>query len=138
MVREQLKAIGIDMQIKPVDVSVWYDAFVNSNYQITSAYQERSIDPDNFYSLVLKTGGPVNTVNYSNAEVDALIDKAAASVDDGGAQGDLQPDPHDRDQDAPLVFAHYETVNYLMNKNVVGSAITPTLSLHMENVGFAQ
>ena len=29
-----------------------------SNYQITSAYQERSIDPDNFYSLVLKIGRP--------------------------------------------------------------------------------
>ena len=57
------------------------------NYQITSAYQERTIDPDNFYSLVLKSGGPINTVGYSNADVDALIDKAAASVDDGGAQG---------------------------------------------------
>ncbi|MCU1570589.1 MAG: Peptide/nickel transport system substrate-binding protein [Naasia sp.] len=30
----------------------------------------------------------------------------------------------------------YETLNYLMNRNVVGSEITPTLSLHMENVGF--
>ena len=40
--------------------------------------------------------------------------------------------------DAPLVFAHYETLNYLMNKNIVGSAITPTLSLHMENIGFAK
>jgi peptide/nickel transport system substrate-binding protein len=36
------------------------------------------------------------------------------------------------------VFVHYETLNYLMNKNVVGSTITPTLSLHMENVGFTQ
>ena len=41
VVREELKAIGIDMTIKPVDVSVWYDAFVKGNYQITSAYQER-------------------------------------------------------------------------------------------------
>ena len=29
-------------------------------------------------SLVIKTGGPVNTVKYSNPEVDALIDKAAS------------------------------------------------------------
>ncbi|MEO6394564.1 MAG: hypothetical protein ABIO40_01465 [Devosia sp.] len=41
-------------------------------------------------------------------------------------------------QDASLVFAHYETVNYLMNKNVVGSVIIPTLSLRLENVGCAQ
>ena len=40
--------------------------------------------------------------------------------------------------DVPLMFVHYETLNYLMNKNVAGSTITPTLSLHMENVGFTK
>ena len=29
VLREQLKEIGIDMTIKPVEVSVWYDAFVS-------------------------------------------------------------------------------------------------------------
>jgi len=38
--------------------------------------------------------------------------------------------------DAPIVFAHYETINYLMQKNVVGSTINPTLELRMQNVGF--
>ena len=47
VVRESLKQVGIDMSIKAVDVSVWYDAFVARNFQITSAYQERTIDPDN-------------------------------------------------------------------------------------------
>jgi peptide/nickel transport system substrate-binding protein len=138
VVREHLKAIGIDMQIKPVDVSIWYDAFVNSTYQITSAYQERSIDPDNFYSLVLKTGGPVNTVKYSNAEVDALIDKAASSVDMAERKAIYSQIRTIVTQDAPIVLVHYETVNYLMNKNVVGSGITPTLSLHLEDVGFVE
>ena len=45
------------MNIKQVDVSIWFDAFVKGNYQITSAYQERTIDPDNFYSLVVRSGG---------------------------------------------------------------------------------
>ena len=138
MLREQLKAIGIDMTINPVDVSVWYDAFVSSTYQITSAYQERSIDPDNFYSLVIKTGGPVNTIKYSNPEVDALIDEAAALVDMDARKAIYRQIRAIVTEDAPLVFAHYETVNYLMNKNVAGSAITPTLSLHLENVGFTE
>ena len=34
-------------------------------------------------------------------------------------------------QDAPLVFAHYETINYLMNKNVTGSTVNPTLELRL-------
>ena len=138
VVRDELKAIGIDMTIKPVDVSIWYDAYVAGNYQVTSAYQERTIDPDNFYSLVIKSGGPINTVQYSNPDVDALIDKAAASSDDAERKDIYRQIRTTVTADAPLVFVHYETLNYLMNKTVTGSGITPTLSLHMENVGFTQ
>jgi len=67
------------MTINAVDVSVWYDAFSTGKYKVTSAYQERTIDPDNFYSLVIKSGRRVN---------------------------------------------------------VTGSIITPTLSLHFEDIGF--
>lgn len=138
VVREQLKAIGVDMTIKAVDVSVWYDSFVAGDYQITSAYQERTIDPDNFYSLVIKSGGPINTTFYSDPAVDALIQKAATSTDDK-ERADLYVQIRTLvTEAAPLVFTHYETLNYLMSKNVTGSAITPTLSLHMENVGFTK
>ena len=61
----QLKDIGIEMEIVPVDVSVWFDRFSNGDYQVTSAYQERSIDPDNFYALVLRTGGVIRRVRMS-------------------------------------------------------------------------
>jgi peptide/nickel transport system substrate-binding protein len=138
VVRDQLKKIGIDMTIKAVDVSVWYDAFTSGKYQITSAYQERTIDPDNFYSIVLKSGGPINSTGYSNPAVDALIDKATASGDEAERVSLYKQIRTLTSTDAPLVFTHYETLNYLMNKNVVGSTITPTLSLHMENVGFTK
>lgn len=138
VVRDELKQIGIDMTIKPVDVSVWFDAYSTGKYQITSAYQERTIDPDNFYSLVLKSGGPINTVGYSNPEVDSLIDKAAASADEAERKGLYQQIRKITTSEAPIVFVHYETLNYLMNKNVTGSAITPTLSLHIENLGFTE
>lgn len=136
VVREQLKKIGIDMKIEAVDVSVWYDAYSRGDYQITSAYQERTIDPDNFYSLVLKSGGPINATGYSNPEVDALIDQAAALTDEKERSALYVKIREKVAADAPLVFTHYETLNYLMNKNVVGSEITPTLSLHLEKVGF--
>ena len=136
VVREQLKKIGIDMSIEQVDVSVWFDNYSSGDYQITSAYQERTIDPDNFYSLVIKSGGPINTTFYSNPEVDALIAQASAASDDAARKDLYQQIRAIVTEDAPLVFNHYETVNYLMNKNVVGSKITPTLSLHMEDIGF--
>ena len=136
VIRDQLKEIGVDMSIKAVDVSVWYDQYSSLDYQLTSAYQERTIDPDNFYSLVIKSGGPINTTGYDNPEADALIKQAAASVDEAERTDLYNQIRGVVTEDAPLVFTHFETINYLMNENVTGSTITPTLSLHMEDIGF--
>lgn len=136
VVRDQLKQVGIDMTIKQVDVSVWFDAFVNGNYQITSAYQERTIDPDNFYALVIHTGGVINTTGYSNSQVDKLIDQARTETDTASRKALYTQIRQIVFDDSPLVFVHYETINYLMQKNVVGSTVNPTLELRMVNVGF--
>jgi len=134
VVQQQLKKIGINMQIQQVDVSVWFDHFSKGTYQITSAYQERTIDPDNFYSLVLKTGAPINACQYSNPAVDKLIDQAARETDQAKRQQLYTQLRQIVFDDVPLIFAHYETLNYLSTKNVVGSTINPTLELNLENV----
>jgi peptide/nickel transport system substrate-binding protein len=134
VVQQQLKQIGINMQIKQVDVSVWFDHFSKGTYEITSAYQERTIDPDNFYSLVLKTGAPINATQYANPAFDKLIDQAARETDEATRKtlyAQLRQIVFD---DVPLIFAHYETLNYLMRKEVVGSTINPTLELRLEDV----
>jgi peptide/nickel transport system substrate-binding protein len=138
VVREQLKKIGITMKIQQVDVSVWFDRFVKGNYEITSAYQERTIDPDNFYSLVLKTGGSINSTFYSNPKADALIAQAAQETDDAKRKDlyvQLRKIVWD---DVPLLFVHYETINYLMRKPVTGSTVNPTLELRMGQVGITK
>ena len=38
----------------------------------------------------------------------------------------------------PHTGVHYETINYLMQKGVVGSTVNPTLELRMQGVGFAE
>jgi len=136
VVREQLKQIGITMNIKQVDVSVWFNDFVKGDYQITSAYQERTIDPDNFYALVVRTGGDINTTGYSNPQADQLIDQARTSTDDNARKGLYQQLRQIVLDDAPIIFAHYETINYLMQKDVAGASVNPTLELRLQNVGF--
>ena len=137
VVQQQLKQIGVTMQIKQVDVSVWFDHFSKGTYDITSAYQERTIDPDNFYSLVLKTGAPINATQYANPAFDKLIDQASRETDEATRKTlytQLRKTVFD---DAPLIFAHYETLNYLMRKEVVGSTINPTLELRLEDVSMS-
>jgi peptide/nickel transport system substrate-binding protein len=129
VVREQLKKIGVDMKIQQVDVSVWFDRFSKGNYQITSAYQERTIDPDNFYSLVLKSGAAINATGYSNPKADALIAQAARETNQAKRKALYTKLRRIVFDDVPLIFVHYETLNYLMRKNVRGSSNNPTLEL---------
>ena len=138
VVREQLKKIGITMKIQQVDVSVWFDRFSKGEFQITSAYQERTIDPDNFYSLVLKSGGSINTSGYASKQADALIVQAARETDEAKRKALYAQLKKIVWEDSPLVFTHYETLNYLMRKPVTGSTITPTLELRLGNVGIAK
>ena len=134
VVQQQLKQIGIDMRIKQVDVSVWFDHFSKGTYDITSAYQERTIDPDNFYSLVLKTGAPINATQYANPAFDKLIDQASHETDEATRKSLYSQLRQTVFDDVPLIFAHYETLNYLSRKAVTGSTINPTLELRLEDV----
>jgi peptide/nickel transport system substrate-binding protein len=134
VVQQQLKKIGIDMKIQQVDVSVWFDRFSKGNYQITSAYQERTIDPDNFYSLVLKSGAAINATGYSNPKVDRLIQQAATETKLAKRKALYTKLRKIVFDDVPLIFVHYETLNYLMRKNVHGSTINPTLELRAGNI----
>jgi peptide/nickel transport system substrate-binding protein len=134
--QQQLKEAGINMSIKQVEVGVWFNAFVKGDYQITSAYQERTIDPDNFYALVIRTGGAINTTGYSNPQADQLIDQARTETDEATRKDLYTQLRQIVFDDSPIVFAHYETINYLMQKDVVGSSVNPTLELRMQEVGF--
>jgi len=136
VMQQQLEAVGIKMSIKQVEVGVWFNAFIKGDYQITSAYQERTIDPDNFYALVVHSGGDINTTGYANPQADQLIDQARTETDTQTRFGLYQQLRQIVFDDAPIVFVHYETINYLMQKNVVGSTVNPTLELRMQDVGF--
>ena len=138
VVREQLKEIGINMEIEQVDVSVWFDRYSTGDYQITSAYQERTVDPDNFYSLVVKTGAGANAMQYSNPDLDAMIDAARQGTDDAERKTMYNEIRRIVQEEAPLIFVHYETINYLMTSDVVGASVNPTLGLRLENLGFTE
>ena len=116
-------------------MSVWFDRFVKGDYEITSAYQERTIDPDNFYALVLKSGGSINTTATPTRT--RCAHRPGADETDEATRKDLYEQARQIVwKDNPLIFAHYETINYLMNKDVVGSTVNPTLELRLEDVGF--
>ncbi len=137
VLQQQLKTIGIDMSISQLEVGVWVDRYLKGDYQLTSAYAAGTVDPNSFYVSDLHTGGGFNAFKYSNPKADDLIDQAQAETDPAKRKDLYKQVRAIIADDVPITFAHYETLNYLMQKNVVGSTINPNLQLRLEGVGYA-
>jgi peptide/nickel transport system substrate-binding protein len=136
VLQQQLKPLGINMSIAQLEVGVWVDRYLKGDYQLTSAYAAGTVDPNSFYVSDLRTGGGFNAFHYSNPKADDLIDQAQAETDPAKRKDLYKSLRAIIADDVPITFAHYETLNYLMQKNVVGSTINPNLQLRLEDVGF--
>lgn len=134
IVKEQLAQIGITMNITQLAVNPWSDRLVKKQYQITSAYQERTIDPDNFYSLLLTRDATLNYTGFANPTFDALV-KQARQTSDVRARKALYRKIRDMMFDeVPNIFVHYETLNYAMQPRVHGSQVLPSLELRFKDI----
>jgi peptide/nickel transport system substrate-binding protein len=134
--QQNLKAIGIDMKITQLDVSIWFARYQKGDYQVVSGYYAGMADPDIFYNEYLYSTGGANFSRYANPQADALIDQARAATDVGQRKSLYAQLRKIIADDVPLTFVHYETINYFMGGKVAGSTVNPDLQLRLENVGF--
>jgi ABC-type transport system substrate-binding protein len=72
---------------------------------------------------------PNNATKYSNRTVDVLIAKARSATSPADRKALYERIRSIIWEDAPLVFVHYQTINYLMGKDVNGSTVNPPLEL---------
>ena len=71
-------------------------------------------------------------------QADQLIDQARTETDETNRFDLYKQLRQIVFEDSPIIFVHYETINYLMQKDVVGSTVNPTLELRMQDVGFTE
>jgi peptide/nickel transport system substrate-binding protein len=81
VVQDQLKAVGITANLKPVSSSDFYDLVVKRAINFTPENWTQRPDPDALFRALFYTKGWANSTGYSNKEVDALLDKARALQD---------------------------------------------------------
>ncbi|MGI4788350.1 MAG: peptide ABC transporter substrate-binding protein [Janthinobacterium lividum] len=79
---QQMWSDTLGLQVKP-QVTEWGALLDRENKNSLECYHMRwaadYLDPQDFYSLLLRTGGPENHVVYSNPKFDALCDAADIS-----------------------------------------------------------
>jgi peptide/nickel transport system substrate-binding protein len=137
VLKDQLAPIGINLDVQQVDGPTWFNAMGKGTFQMSMAYWERTIDPDDLYSVMLVSTSPQNIFHYKNPTFDALIAKASA-LPFAQAKNVYTQARKIVWQDVPIIFAHYDTPAEATRRNVVGARVTPTLELGLDSVGFSK
>jgi peptide/nickel transport system substrate-binding protein len=81
--QQSLRSIGIEMEIKALDSSAYFEQMTARNYQAAMTAWVNEPDPDP-YSLFHSSQQPpngFNVVGYANAEADALMERGRAELD---------------------------------------------------------
>jgi peptide/nickel transport system substrate-binding protein len=134
VVQQNLNAIGIDMKITQLGQSDWLARYSKGNFQMLTGSYTGITDPDVFWSFETAPG---NWNHYSNPQVNSLVQKARNATNLATRKALYKQVRTLVAEDVPVAFTHYETIQYLMAKNVIGSKPHLDLNLRFENVGFS-
>ena len=82
VLQEQLRQLGIEAELNLVENATMVDqVYLAKEYDIAVTGESAYVDPNTLIFQNFKTGESGNFVNYSNPEVDELIDRGIASTD---------------------------------------------------------
>jgi peptide/nickel transport system substrate-binding protein len=122
-----LKDIGINVNLNTVSYETLLDMRDSGQYDllIWNVLVANTGDPENYLRENWYSTSTNNTAGYNNAEVDALLDELAETIDtDARKELIIQIQQHIMD-DAATVFFGYETTYLFSNTRVTGVKMYP-------------
>ncbi len=132
--QSELQGAGITMNIKQETFASLLSDSAAHNYQAALLGWSGRPDPDgNMYSW-FHTGGGFNDMQYSDPQVDTLLDAARATSVQAQRASDYQQAETLMLQDAPYVFLYHGVSIQATTKNVQGYTILPTGIMEFANV----
>ena len=107
-VQGQLAAIGVRMDIVPLESQVNADRRLSGDFIASFSNLTPTTDPDQYIYSYVRTGQGVNRARYSNPNVDALLDKARQSTDQATRKAAYVEAQQLILDDAPLMYTHLD------------------------------
>lgn len=78
--QQQLKAVGVAVQIELLELATWLKSMNEGTYQITMFNWDGSIDPDRSANFAYHTKGGRNRAKYSSKSADQAVEAGRAAV----------------------------------------------------------
>jgi peptide/nickel transport system substrate-binding protein len=130
VLQQQLRAIGIDLQLRSFEFATFYSDVTKGAYQIHSLrWIGGNQDPDIFESILATSSFAPKRQNrtyYSNPRVDQLIDSARGSVDETQRKRDYTELQEIVDRDVPYINLWYFDNVLVHTKRVRNLHVAPS------------
>ena len=134
LIQSELQPAGITMNIKQETFATLLDDTDSHNFQAAFLGWSGRPDPDgNIYSY-FHTGGGNNNMQYSNPQVDSLLEAARATTDQSQRTTDYQQAQQIIMQDASYVFIYHGVSVQATTTNIKNFTLSPTGIMNFTNV----
>ncbi len=137
ILREQLKKIGITLEVQPLESGQYFEAMVGKKFDIVGGWWSVTVDPDMFYSPLQHSSSPWNFAGFKSEEADKRID-AFRFTSNPAARKKMYPEMVRwfQEEGSIIVFSN-EIQQYWMKPNVQGSVPFSSLELKFEDTWLA-
>ncbi len=125
VLEQNLKEIGITLNVSVVDKSVFYGDYTNKKYPMfLRTYAPDYADPSNYPFLFLSKSGGLNASGYDNPEFETALTNSLTSPDPAKRASELKNALKIVDQDAPIVPIFWGVGIAAVSKNVDWTGFT--------------
>jgi peptide/nickel transport system substrate-binding protein len=137
ILREQLKKIGITLDVQPMESGQYFENMVKKNFDVVGAYWSVTVDPDMFYSPLQHSTSPWNFTGFKSEEADKRID-AFRFTTSAAARKKMYPElvRWFQEEGSIIIFSN-EIQRYWMKPSVQGSVPLGSLELRFEDTWLA-
>ncbi len=118
VIQNQLKRVGIQATLDQVEWGTFIQKWKDRDYDTFVSYNGSGNDPDRALYPMLHTGGSVNAFQYSNPEIDRLLEEARTTVDQEKRIQLYHELARAIAQEAPLIFLNTRT-EYVATREIV-------------------
>jgi len=81
VVQQQLQAAGFEVTLNVPELGTFVQNWRNSDFDLFASANAGSIDPDDNFYRTFRTGGSTNVFQYSDEEIDRLLDTGRSVTD---------------------------------------------------------
>lgn len=134
IIKENLAAIGITMNIQPYNTTAFQDRLTNKLYQAAIGSWTPRPDIDGTIYRHFASSGNVNSMSYKNAAVDELLQRSR-TLPNGAERVKVYRDAQKLIvEDAPWVFLIFETQTRAWQKTLSGIPRIPDMMMRFAEV----